>query len=77
LLVWRAPCNVDRAMKKQRRKLELKSSTIRILQSVSVVSGWTGSEPSKQPDLCSRSCNICPTNWSYCCPSYDTDSTCY
>lgn len=64
-------------MKKTTAKLQLKTSTVRVLQGATLnrVAGGAPA-PTENPEYCSTSCNVCPTDYSWCdcttsdiCPS--------
>ena len=60
-------------MKKSPRRLQLKSTTLRLLHDPSrIATGVTSHPLSENRTLCSSSCMYCPTRYTDCCVSQDT-----
>lgn len=53
-------------MKKSTAKLQLKKSTIRVLQDSALGRVAGGAVPTENPEYCSTSCNICPSDHTWC-----------
>lgn len=53
-------------MKKSTAKLQLKKSTIRVLQDSALAKVAGGAPPTENPEYCSSSCNVCPSDYSWC-----------
>jgi hypothetical protein len=53
-------------MKKSKAKLQLKKSTIRVLQDAALARVGGGGPPTEDPEYCSSSCNICVSDYSWC-----------